>query len=308
MLIINKKRKRLWWLLIPSLMLLVVAFIANRPLPASPTQHKLKTLTGAPQPMLNAATVNGPFTAVHWSAQPFKAGESPTAFRARLWNATDVMESVRAVRVDGSPDEKGWAADLLRECYRFVDQARPEQYDQPRQREAWDDIVRRCAGVRGVSMEERHAITEELRAAAKSSTSTLHQLQELYERERRYADNRWNNVEAQTITSALHDEDPLVRRAGINLLMEAIDVEAAGGDARREALLFAMAGSMLNQPLSDFERLERCAMLPNCELPRDDAETASSGMPDEREAARLRAAYSEAFARHMDAFSILAIR
>jgi len=257
--------------------------------------------------MLNATDTNGP-AGSSWSAQGIATGESATALRARLWDSTDVMQSVRAVRASGSPDEKGWAEDILRECFAFADQGRPGQYDKPQQRDAWDELAKRCAGVKGTSRQEISELVQELHAAAKSSTSTLHALNEAYERERQDGGGRWSTREAATITSALHGDDSLVRREAFNLLVAAIDDESENGDVRHEALLSAMADSMLTQPLSNFERLQRCARLPNCELPRDGGSTGYAGMSDDRETARLRTAYAAAFAKHLDAFAILAIR
>lgn len=301
--IYKKRRTGFWLVVLSSLIVLGLVAIATRPLHDEKPQPVSVAKKGPPQPMLNAVAPEA--AASHLPT--FKLNKSVTVLRAALWDTTDVMASVRAIRTGGTADEKGWAADLMRECYGYVDQTIPKVYDKPGQREAWAEIAKRCAGVRDVSKPERHAILEELYAGAELSMTQLHDLKKVYERVHRDGDNRWTNVEADSITAALHGDDPIVRREAFNLLTEAVDDKAPGGDARKEAMLFAMADQYLNQPLSEFERLQRCTMFDRCELPTD-GPTGAANAPSEREGARLRAAYAEAFARRAPASAILAIR
>jgi hypothetical protein len=232
-----------------------------------------------------------------------------------IWGAPDVMAAIRRVQAGGTPDEKWYAGEVLRECNAFTLAPPDELKDDGRekstkqdQRIAWDALAKRCAGTK-IPRAEWRSLLKELLDGAATSTSPLGVLRKIADREREASDNRWTTGELDVISKALQGNDPLQKRQAFNVLYSAIDRNAPGGDARGQALTAAVE-AIVNPTLSDFEMLERCAIFSHCEaFPEPlDKPTVILETPEDREFQRLLAAYSNAFAKQLPATSILAIR
>ena len=233
----------------------------------------------------------------------------PVEVRRVLYDAPNLFEAVRKARASGSPDEKGWAALLMRECYGYLSKEQHSERvagltDSPevgaQRLAAFDELHKRCDGFNDVSWPARREATAELAAAAHASTSTFHTLTALKARHDR-GDTRWNQADSRLVADALYGADPLIKREAFWALYTAIDRNAPGGEERRDALLFALADQMINPPLSTFERLAQCAVAAICS--ESDLSPSIAVTPN-----RLQSLYLEAIAQRHSPEVILAIR
>lgn len=303
--------KRRFWFVVPVVVVAMLVLIAtHQPAPEASKVAWPSAPLGSPQMMQNK-TEYVPHAAS--MSNGHKEIASLTLQRAAVYNATDVLAMARKVLVSGTPDEKGWAHDLIRECNAYTIGDVPKHYDKPGQREAWADLANRCAGLKSMTRPERNALLGQLAEGKALSVSPLHTVEVLYTRMAETGDNRWTNIESDVVSSALYADDPALQREAFHATLRAIDKLGPGGDARSEALLYAMGETYTSTALSDFERIQRCVMFEGCD-PFANTPTAPSdgsprpGEPTEAEKARLRKAYAEAFARHASASEILAIR
>lgn len=229
---------------------------------------------------------------------------SATQKRRALFDSPNVLDAVRNAQANGSPDEKGWAAQLLMECYAYI-QKEQQLYQsteapavESKRMAAFEALQKRCHGVQELDWAARRAISAELAAAASASTSPLQILKALQDRHER-GDTRWNQAESTLVTEALYGNDPLMKRQGFLALLTAIDEKAPGGRERRDGLLFALADRTLNSPLSEFERLQQCAAAAMC----GQVEPVPEAIPG-----RLQSLYEAAFAQRASPEALLAIR
>ncbi len=235
----------------------------------------------------------------------------PTAVEVRraLYDAPNIFEAVRKLRASGSPDEKAWAAQLMRECYGYLSKEQHSHRvagsnDSPQvealRLAAFEELQKRCDGFNDVSWPARREATAELAASSHVSTSTFHALTALQARHA-LGDTRWNQEESKLVAQALYSGDPLIKREAFWALYTAIDKNGPGGEERREALLSALADQLINRPLSRFEQLAQCAVGAICD---------ESGLSNSIGATpnRLQGLYLEAFAQRRPPEAILAIR
>jgi hypothetical protein len=235
--------------------------------------------------------------------------------RSSIWGASDIMAAVRRAQRSGTPDEKWFAQEVLRECALFTEPpaapiaAAIEGTGKYGQRAAWAELEMRCAGIKALSWDQRRALVADLKQAAVASTTTMKALFALTER-LRSGDNLWSQIDLDAITAALHGHDPIPRREAFGILLSSIDKNESGGQARYEGLMFLMAADDRNEAQSDFELLERCAIFPNCasDGSQDPPATSDSLAAVDSGYERLKALYAEAFAKRISAARILAIR
>jgi hypothetical protein len=235
--------------------------------------------------------------------------------RAGIWGASDVMAAIRRAQHSGTADEKWFAQEILRECFLFTTPQPGRLADlkdgpsKQAQRDAWAALEKRCEGIKAMSWDERRALVEELKLGAAKSAPTMQALMALTER-RKLSGHRLNPTDLDMLTDALQGDDPIERREAYGILFSSIDKDSPGGQARYEGLLFSLADDIRADPLSEFELLERCAIFPNC------ASDASTDTPLPNDSVtltdphyeRLKALYTEAFAKRLSASAILAIR
>lgn len=271
----------------------------------------LSPVNDAPVPVVTTAASAAP-TAVDRRApalpvvRPATTPPTPAVVRRNLYDAGSVLDAIKRVRVAGSPDEKLWAAQLIRECAGY--QSSEQQVyqmsgssDVPQllaQRvEAFEELRRRCEGINGVPVLERREAAAALDAASSASTSVFRALVVL-QAKHTGGDTRWNAAESRLVGDAVYSGDPLIKREGFFALMTAIDRDAPGGAERRDALLLALADQTINAPLSEFERLAQCAIASMC-----GGTTRQAAVPT-----RLQSLYLQAFAQRQPPEAILAIR
>ena len=257
-------------------------------------------------PLISSAASSTVQTPVRSSAASKVSPTPPSATQKRraLFDSPNVLDAVRNAQANGSPDEKGWAAQLLMECHAYI-QKEPQLYQsteapavESKRMAAFEALQKRCQGVQELDWAARRAITAELAAAASASTSPLQILKALQDRHER-GDTRWNQAESTLVTEALYGNDPLMKRQGFLALLTAIDEKAPGGRERRDGLLFALADRTLNSPLSEFERLQQCAAAAMC----GQVEPVAEAIPG-----RLQSLYEAAFAQRASPEALLAIR
>jgi uncharacterized membrane protein len=197
----------------------------------------------------------------------------PQATRAALYDARDIIASIRAVAASGSPDEKGWAATLLMECSTYVDPpsvATPVAWSIPGglpappalnagQLQAKAEIEKRCIGVKAIPLKDRVALSRSLSGESRASTSDYARIIAA----RRHGD-RVSADEQRIVTAALYGDDPLLRYEAAQTVIAMIDRRAPGGDERLLAFAVATNGDNQTPAFSDFEMLQRCAALPRC--------------------------------------------
>lgn len=162
-----------------------------------------------------------------------------------------------------------------------------------------------CSGVRAVSMPQRQALLKELREGAlphgpMTPTQTLNSLLA----RQRAGDSYWSDTDAGLVSSALHGEDPRIRRLAFAVVVSAIDRGTPEGALRSDALMNAMSLDINGPSLSTFEARLPCALLGQC----DDLPFVGGTGPMSPESERLMAAYRQAFDKREPYSRILAIR
>ena len=275
-------------------------------LDGTPAIKLIHTTTASPLPLASSASsvATQRIVAPEASTGLNRRNSSPTEVRAAIFDSPRVLDAVRRVRLKGTPDEKGWAAQLLRECYGYVskDQQRyllADVHDvDPRRLAAFGALQERCSGVGELDWATRREITSDLMMFAAASKGDLPSLESLKARHQA-GDTRWTQADSKLIANALYGDDALTKREGFLALWTAIDEKAPGGSERRDALLNALANSLLNPPLSEFERLQQCAIAGLCER---------AGPADASSPGRLQSLYTDAFARRVSPEEILTIR
>ncbi len=239
--------------------------------------------------------------------------------RANLYDAPNVLRAVERALASGTPDEKGWAAEVFRECFgywpnkKFDGLISPDAAVAALQQKAFASLIERCDGVYVTGWEDRKEMLAALRSAAESSTSVYGVLKALQQRHK-VGDSRWQPAEANLLATALYGADALLRREALQVLVDAIDKNAPGGSDRYLVLGGIMHKEQIDNSLltSDFERLQLCSFggmcrgestLPSYHFPNAEPE------PEPGPAIqRLFALYQDALSRRLSPAEILAIR
>ncbi len=246
--------------------------------------------------------------------------QTVTDHRRQIFDSTDVMATVNAIRQNGTGDEKRWAALLVASCSFYAKpfekhledmrgyQASRANADSDeltsQKRQVYEVQLARCEGTNELDKEKRMSLLQELWVGASANPGVIGQLEAIAENVSN-GDTRWTPAQADLITDAIYGGDPAVARAAFYALYSSIDGNAPGGSDMRAALLFGMASTYVNAPLSQFERASLCVTDGWCDAnegPKDDR-------PSYRPAVlRLMSEYRAAFDAHLDARRILAIR
>lgn len=237
----------------------------------------------------------------------------------RIMDSPDLLRTVAAIRANGSQDEKDWALYIVAGCINVrsaalraaasssqaitsnaVVEAKAKELAAEKRR-AYDSASTRCKGIWDMSPEERRALNTELMAGSASNPSALGQLNALASTD----ETRWTSEQSGLISSALYSDDLVLQRGAFYALHGAIDVNAPGGEERREALELAFTPEAAYAPLSELDSLVACSVIGACASNISALREQSS---PSRSVKRLADEYRAALQNHKDAASILAIR
>ena len=272
----------------------------------------------APAPVREAqapASLPAPAVATRTAtAQPL------TDARKRILDSPDVMATINRVHASGTDDEKEWALHLLVGCVQANARAAMQQAPAGNReqdsaassaaatalaalkKQASEALVARCVGVKPLAhLSDRQALEDDLRTAAVANQSVLGQLRTLAMSQ----ESRWSSAQADLITNSLYSGDPVLAEYAFFALVGAMDRDSPGGLDRNLALNKALAPIYAEAPLSDFERLDVCAILGRCGSAWDADYPVP---PPNAEVTRLAEKYRAAVESRMDARSIMAIR
>lgn len=243
-----------------------------------------------------------------------------TDHRRQILDSADVMAAVNAIRLNGTADEKGWAALLLLSCavyakpfeqhlkelraYQASPVAAGSDELSAKQQRAYETLQERCVGVNDLVQKERVSLLREFRAESAVNPGVIGQLHAIAVNASN-GDTRWTPAQADAITEGLYGGDAAVAKEAFLALYSSIDENAPGGRDMRTALLFGMAPTYVNPRLSLFESMDLCVSAGLCGPDNEPEDDGSSYSPAEL---RLMSEYRAAFGAHLDARRILAIR
>lgn len=248
----------------------------------------------------------GPYAPFKWTA---------AIQRAEIWDASDVLAAVRRAQTDGTPDQKWWAHEAVQECFGLMPTIATPPSILPHgkmpapptaeQTDAQAELEKRCAEVGTMPMTERRALLKALRDGSEASISEFAQLRRLEMRQGK--EPALSPAELSVVQAAFYGEDELLRRQAFSVLYASVDPTGNGALAK-EAFLQAVADSVVNPKLSDFEMLESCAVAGICTTPLKPVVPPRPPRQVTLDAQPLSARYADAIARKRPIAEILAIR
>lgn len=283
--------------------LIASAYLSNKTshLEMRPTARPISEAASAMPNRKGGATLL-PMRAV---AAPSIGGGVTSAYQA-LYDSDDILASVRSILAKGTPDEKGFASQIMRECRVYT---APKPFaanllssEITKRQRAWDQSVASCKGVNDLPVEDRKAMRTKLDESAKTSSSDYAALGKLSSRELD-GERRWSSEDAKLVTAYIYSTDRIMREQAINDLIFAIDRDAPGGDARVSALFMVRAEQGTDLDTTNFRQRFGCINFGWC----GSEPTIEGNAPLTSEALRLKHQYLDAMARHATASELLGI-
>jgi hypothetical protein len=239
--------------------------------------------------------------------------------RQRILDSTDVLSTIKDIRLNGSQDKKDSAAFLLVSCSQVISTSRANNSSnagiphddkgsheersalETQKIQALNSLLSRCKGIGELAREDRAALKQDLISGSASNKSELGRLHALVLRQ----DDRWNSEESKLVTTSLYSGDPIAERGAFFAIQGAIDKNAPSGADRSKAWENSFSPEFLGQPLSEFERLGACYMINRCAANSNEW---MAQAPKSAEVDRLAEKYKAAINAHLDATVILSIR
>ena len=278
-------------------------FLAPKNAPPAATAAVSRAIPALQRPVLAASTPRLSVIASVQLPQPV------TSDRRRIFDSENILATIEAIRINGSPDEKEWANFLVVACTQITkdvaappaNDRQPEPEEVVKRKAAATNLLReRCSGVGKLTSAERISLRSELLKDFDANQSVLAELR----RAGASRDGRWSSEQVSLVTDSLYSGDPIVAKSAFLALMASFDDNAPGGADRLIAFRLALAPVYLNFPLSEFESLDACRSNGWCNgTYGDPSDTRYSD-----EIIRLVAAYKAARDSRMDARSLLSIR
>jgi len=251
------------------------------------------------------------------SAEPAPQGDAHAVrFQgpyARLRGARDLYAAITATQANGTADEKGWAGSALSTCVRVIgsginiDSKLPAEEQQER-RSAIEELQRRCEGAARLTRAESDSLRDTLFDAMRHSDSELGRLNSMGAAPDGLSYRPLTEAEMSALSTALHDDDPIVRHAVVGVIGGEIDASALGR-AYSTAFLEAFEPPEVRARFSELDGLVACVYDGLCGHARSQAEVDLSWRtPKDPLQVRLRKLYADADRRRLSVREILELR
>lgn len=278
-----------------GLAVVVLALVAGSVLyhlNTKPEKHT-KSLSNSGQTGLNPVQ-----TPTKLSAKPPSPEIAPTAGntstpddafnvkRAKIYDSTSLLSTAFQVLASGTQDEKAWVHDLLSDCRGYA-VSRPLISPSPSQAQldALHALQLRCNEIATYPPAELKALLEKLKQGGDGSSSEYGRVVTISAAAKKDAHYSVSESDSALIQQSLYSEDAVLRRAAFWTVVSLMAAQPDGSQ-RVSAFISAVADDYVNQPLSEFERLELCAGLAKCGG-SDDLPKASATAPSAAEASLI---------------------